>query len=141
MVPRARPWISLTVLAVGDVDRAARFYETVFGWRRQVDLVPVYVEFAHEPGTAGLSLYARGRFEEMAGCRATLPPPGGQTSSEIYVTVSDAAALDSAIAALDVLGAPRLSPRARRPWGDEAAYFADPDGNVVAVACALDDAD
>jgi len=27
-----------------------------------------------------------------------------------------------------------LSPLAARPWGHEAAYFADPDGNVVVVA-------
>jgi hypothetical protein len=29
---------------------------------------------------------------------------------------------------------PAAQPRAERGWGDEAAYFADPDGNVVAVA-------
>jgi hypothetical protein len=27
-----------------------------------------------------------------------------------------------------------LSPRQRRGWGEEAAYVADPDGNVFAVA-------
>ncbi len=31
-------------------------------------------------------------------------------------------------------GARELSPLAPRDWGDEAAYFADPDGNVLAVA-------
>src|SRR5262245_59831607 len=34
----------LTILAVDDLARAARFYEAAFGWRRHVD-VPVYVEF------------------------------------------------------------------------------------------------
>jgi len=28
-------------------------------------------------------------------------------------------------------------PRQQRGWGDEAAYFADPDGNVFAVASRL----
>ena len=27
-----------------------------------------------------------------------------------------------------------LDPRPAKPWGDEAAYFADPDGNVLVVA-------
>ncbi len=27
-----------------------------------------------------------------------------------------------------------LSARAARAWGDEAAYFADPEGNVLVVA-------
>jgi uncharacterized glyoxalase superfamily protein PhnB len=31
-------------------------------------------------------------------------------------------------------GAKALSPLAKRGWGHEAAYFADPDGNIVAVA-------
>ncbi len=35
---------------------------------------------------------------------------------------------------LETAGARCLSPRAVRPWGDEAAYYADPDGNVIAVA-------
>ena len=35
---------------------------------------------------------------------------------------------------LTARGARCLSPLAPRPWGDEAAYFEDPDGNVVVVA-------
>jgi uncharacterized glyoxalase superfamily protein PhnB len=31
-------------------------------------------------------------------------------------------------------GARALSPLGPRDWGDEAAYFADPDGNVLVVA-------
>jgi catechol-2,3-dioxygenase len=38
---------------------------------------------------------------------------------------------------LECAGARRLSPRQQRGWGDEAAYFADPDGNVFAVAARL----
>src|SRR5207244_3574714 len=39
-----------------------------------------------------------------------------------------------ATASLVAAGARPLSPRAPRVWGDEAAYFADPDGHVVAVS-------
>ncbi len=31
-------------------------------------------------------------------------------------------------------GGREVSPLASRPWGDRAAYFADPDGHVLAVA-------
>jgi hypothetical protein len=33
----------------------------------------------------------------------------------------------------DKIGATCLSPLSPRPWGDEAVYFSDPDGNVLAV--------
>jgi catechol-2,3-dioxygenase len=46
--------------------------------------------------------------------------------------------LDGTIERLHDSGARPLSGRAERGWGDEAAYFADPDGNVVAVARRLD---
>jgi catechol 2,3-dioxygenase-like lactoylglutathione lyase family enzyme len=127
----ARARLSLTVLAVEDVSRSARFYETAFGWRRQVDLVPVFVEYEHGSDASGLALYARGRFAEMAGATVGSAAPGTCVSAELYVIVDD---LDAAIAALAAAGARPLSPRSVRPWGDEAAYFADPDGHVVAVA-------
>jgi uncharacterized glyoxalase superfamily protein PhnB len=45
--------------------------------------------------------------------------------------------LDATLERLGEVGARRLSPRRQRGWGDEAAYFADPDGNVFAVAARL----
>jgi len=45
--------------------------------------------------------------------------------------------LDGTLERLREPGARPLSPRADRNWGDEAAYFADPDGNVLAVAARL----
>ena len=38
-----------------------------------------------------------------------------------------------------LLRACELSPLAPRDWGDEAAYFADPDGVVIAVARSIPD--
>ena len=57
------------------------------------------------------------------------------TGAEVYVQVED---LDGAIERLGAAGATPLSERHEREWGHEAAYFADPDGNVVAVARELD---
>ena len=50
---------------------------------------------------------------------------------ELYFFTDD---VDAAAARLAGAGARLLSPRALRPWGDEAAYFADPMGNVLVMA-------
>ncbi len=120
---------ALTILAVDDVARAARFYETVFGWRRQAD-VPVYVEF-EVAGGPNVGVYLRGGFARNTGRSPSPPAPGATTSTELYFRVDDvAAAAARAVAA----GATPLSPAAPREWGDVVAYVADPDGNVLAFA-------
>ena len=56
---------------------------------------------------------------------------GELAPTELYFYVDDP---DAAIARLRSAGARELSPWAARPWGDEVAYFADPSGNVLAMA-------
>ncbi len=125
----------LTILAVDDVARAAAFYRGAFGWTAAVEL-PHYVELAL-PGGMRLGLYARAGFANNTGARPADRPvaPEGlapmTTATELYLHVDD---LDAAEAALASQGARRLSARAARDWGDVAAYYADPDGNVVVVA-------
>jgi len=71
-----------------------------------------------------------------------LPPPtapGTLTRTELYLHC-DGAALEAALARATQLGARVLSTLAPRPWGDEAAYLCDPEGNTVVLArrnCAL----
>lgn len=119
----------LTILAVEDLPRAVAFYRAAFGFGQLVD-VPVYVEF-ELPGGMRLGLYDRRGFAHNTGQPPALPPPGATSGAEIYFHVAD---LDEAIARLQAAGARLLSARAPRDWGDEAAYFADPDGNVLVVA-------
>lgn len=125
---------ALTILAVDDVARAARFYETVFGWRRRVD-VPVYVEF-ETPDGPGLGVYLRNGFARNTGRSPAPRVSGTTTGTELYFRVEDVAA---AVARAVAAGAGLLSPAASREWGDEVAYIADPDGNVVAFARPLED--
>ena len=134
--PRS-PHLALTILAVADVARAARFYAAAFGWKQTFDGSPHYAEFMLGNGT-GIGLYVHRGFAGQVGADVAELPPGTVTGTELYVRVDD---LDSAIAALVAAGARPLSPRARRVWGEEAAYFADPDGHVVAVAKVLDEHD
>jgi len=49
----------------------------------------------------------------------------------VYVRVED---VDATAAQLEEAGGRALSPLEERAWGERAAWFADPDGNVVAVA-------
>lgn len=119
----------LTILAVRDLRRATEFYRCAFGWPLQVE-VPVYVEFRLSGGQR-LGLYERAGFARNTGHAPAMAPEGSTTGTEIYLHCAD---LDRAEDALRRAGARLLSPRALREWGEEAAYYADPDGNVVVVA-------
>lgn len=122
--------LALTILYVQDLPRAAAFYDAAFAWPKSVD-VPVYVEYRLNEG-ARLGLMPRANTaqflgEDLAGRR----PPAGCPLAEVYLQVDD---LDAAVERLEGAGAPCTSPRAARGWGDEAAYYLDPDGYVLAVA-------
>lgn len=125
----APPRLSLVILAVRDLARAARFYGDAFGWPVAVD-APVYREFSLPDGMR-LGVYLRDAFVKNTSVAAGERVEGRTTSTELYVSVDD---LDAAVARLTAAGARCLSPLAERPWGDVAAYFEDPDGNVVVVA-------
>lgn len=124
----ARPRLALLILAVTDLDSVTRFYRAVLGWRQAVD-TPVYVELEAEDGMR-LGLYVDQHFAlNVGGVRPA--PAAGLSRTEIYLHCDDLGeAIDRALAA----GARPLGPRAPRAWGDEAAYFADPEGNVLVLA-------
>lgn len=121
--------LAILILSVDDVAASVRFYRDAFGWTPVVD-VPVYAELA-TGGDCHVGLYDRARSGINTGAPPLARPGGGTTATELYLQVDD---LDAAEAALVRAGAQPLSPRAPRTWGDEASYFADPDGNVIAVA-------
>ncbi len=119
--------LDMVILAVEDVKKSASFYEAVFRWPRRLDL-PQLVEF-ELPGGGGLAVYQRENFANNTG---RLPPEVESTSgTELYFHCDD---LDACIGRLISAGAQALATKKVKPWGDEVAYYADPDGNVVAVA-------
>jgi len=123
---------TITILAVRDLARAVTFYDAALGWPHVVD-APVYVELDAGGGSGGarVGLYERNGWGRNTGRVPTAIADGELAPTELYLRADD---LDAAIARLRAAGARELSPRAARPWGEEAAYFADPDGNVVVVA-------
>lgn len=123
---------ALTILAVEPLAESVAFYRAAFPWPPTVE-TPVYVELAL-PGGQRLGLYEREAFGRNTGRVPARVPAGELSSTELYFYADD---VEAASAALVAAGARCLSPLAPRPWGDEAAYFADPSGNVLVVARAL----
>lgn len=123
----------IIIFAVADIPRAREFYDKVFGWSKSVNL-EMYVEYDCREGLK-FSLYKRESFALNVGRLPFATPNGELSSTELYVRVDD---LDDVIQKLKDTGAMELSARAPRPWGDEAAYYSDPDGNVIAVARRID---
>lgn len=117
------------VFAVSDVDRAYQFYRGVFGWTSHLEWPGEYTELVVTEEDR-LGLYRRDGYAESTGAEP-VELNGHVSTAYLYVRVDD---LDETIERLEQAGARKLSPRSKRGWGEEAAYFADPDGNVVAVA-------
>jgi len=116
------------VLAVADVDRAFAFYHDVFGWESHLEWPGEYTELVLSEGDR-LGLYRRDGWAESVGAEPA-DPNGRVSAAYLYVLVDD---LDGTLARLGEVGARPLSPRRQRGWGDEAAWVADPDGNIVEI--------
>lgn len=121
--------LGLVILAVEDLPREVAFYRDAFGWPATVE-VPIYVEFALPAGLR-LGLYQRRAFAANPGALPPPRPPGSIAGTELYLYPDD---LEPALARIEEAGARLLSPLLPRDWGDEAAYYADPEGHVVVLA-------
>jgi flavin reductase (DIM6/NTAB) family NADH-FMN oxidoreductase RutF/predicted enzyme related to lactoylglutathione lyase len=123
--PTPGPQHDLTVLATADLDRLQTFYTGAFDWPLKVSDTD-YVEFAL-PGGRGLALRQR---EEAA---ADNPDAGEKNRSgiELHFQCEN---LPRLIARLVAAGAVEISASSKRDSGEDAAYFADPDGNVLIVS-------
>jgi len=127
-----RPQHLYTILAVSDLTRSYEFYSVAFCWDLRVD-TPVYKEFLL-PNGRGIGLYQKESFARNTGKMPADLPDKAISGTELYFHVPD---LADSVRKLEDAGAVKLSDPAPRDWGDEAAYFADPDGNVLVVAIPL----
>jgi catechol 2,3-dioxygenase-like lactoylglutathione lyase family enzyme len=123
------------IFAVSDLSRSLAFYERAFGWPRnkRIDFAE-YVELK-PPDGGTLGLFERESYAQLLGAPPMAAANGEIAPAYLYVRVPDVRAT---IAELEAAGGRPLSRLALRSWGEEAAWFADPDGNVVAVAQAED---
>lgn len=115
------------ILYVSDQSQSRDFYAEVLGFGPSLD-VPGMTEF--DIGGAKLGLMPASGIKALLG-DAIEGPDLAVSRCELYLVVDDpigyAARARSA-------GATELSAFQLRDWGDEAAYFADPDSHVIAFA-------
>lgn len=125
-----KPSLSLVILAVEDRNLSLTFYRETFGWLLAVD-VPTYAELAL-PGGMRLGIYDRRGFGRNFGQQPR--PANGIACTELYVHVDDVEIVGDRV----MRAGGRLLDECRpRDWGDEVAYYSDPDGNVIALARTL----
>lgn len=125
----ANTTLTLVILAVSDLPRAVKFYSRAFEWEIAVDNA-VYVEYKL-PNGMRVGLYERHAFGKNPGETPILVPTGTLAPTELYLYADDPY---DAMLRLSEAGGRMLSPLEPRSWGDLAGYYADPDGNVIAIA-------
>jgi predicted enzyme related to lactoylglutathione lyase len=119
------------VLAVSDLRRSLDFYEQAFDWPRndRIDYSN-YVELL-PPDGGSVGLFENAGYSQLVGAESAPIPEGHVSPAYVYVRVAD---VESTVARVEHAGGRALSQLAPRSWGENAAWFADPDGNVIAVA-------
>jgi predicted enzyme related to lactoylglutathione lyase len=119
------------VFAVSDLRRSVDFYERAFGWPRneRIDYTN-YVELLPPDGGA-VGLFETDGYSQLVGANSAPIPEDHVAPAYVYVRVDD---VEAAAARVEGAGGRPLSRVASRSWGEDAAWFADPDGNVLAVA-------
>lgn len=119
------------IFAVTDLERSLSFYERAFGWPRNDRIgYSNYVELLPPDGGA-LGLFERAGFAGLVGARPAEIPEGEIAPAYLYVRVDD---VESSVVRIEQAGGRPLSALAPQSWGERAAWFADPDGNAVAIA-------
>jgi predicted enzyme related to lactoylglutathione lyase len=126
------------IFAVNDLQRTLDFYAAAFGWQRndRIDFSN-YVELLPADG-GSLGLYEKSGFAAEIGADPVAVMGKQVAPAYLYVRVDD---VRETIARIEAAGGRPLSPLAARAWGEEAAWFADPDGNVIGVGALADDAE
>jgi hypothetical protein len=120
--------LSLVTLGVEDVERAARFYESL-GMKRHMRKAEGVAFF--EAGGAALSLYDREALMKDAGLTDL---PKGSGSANPACNVRSEGEVDELLAAAEAAGGKIIRPGYRIFWGGYIGYFADPDGHIWEVA-------
>ena len=120
--------LSLVTLGVEDVERAARFYESL-GMKRHMRKVEGVAFF--EAGGAALSLYDREALMKDAGLTDL---PKGSGSANPACNVRSEGEVDELLAAAEAAGGKIIRPGYRIFWGGYHGYFSDLDGHIWGVA-------
>ena len=119
-----------TILYVGDVEAAVRFYERAFGFSRgYVSPEGHYGELATGPTTLAFVSYEQAEPNLPGGFRRNdrSDLPGG---FEVAVVTED---VDGTFARAIEAGGEGVAEPAEKPWGQRVAYVRDVDGVLVEI--------
>lgn len=120
--------VSLVTLGVEDVERAARFYETL-GMKRRVKGAKDVAFF--EAGGVILAVWGRADLAKDVHVENSKPEFSGVS---LAFNVESEASVDKALEAAAAAGGKIFKPAQRTFYGGYAGYFADPDGHFWEVA-------
>lgn len=118
--------ISLITVLTDDTPRLAAFYRDVLGFPVKLDLGN-YIEF-ESPGVR-FAICTRQVMAETTNHPSYVQACKGQ-SFELAFPCDTAQEVDKGYAELIAAGAIAIKKPADMPWGQRAAFFADPDGNI-----------
>jgi catechol 2,3-dioxygenase-like lactoylglutathione lyase family enzyme len=120
-----------TCLHVEDVERSARFYEELFGFRRMLGDAR-FCAFDVAPGSV-LLLFRRGGTLEPVKVPGGIIPPHDGSGRMHFAFAIRAADLDPWLDRLKDAGIP-IESRVRWEGGGQSIYFRDPDEHLVELA-------
>ena len=120
--------LSLVMLGVEDVERAARFYEAL-GMKRHMRKVEGVAFF--DAGGVVFGLFGRADLAKDASVDDSKP---GFSGVSLAFNVMDEPAVDAVIAAAAKAGGKILKEAQRAFWGGYHGYFSDLDGHIWEVA-------
>ncbi len=118
--------IDLITIVVDDVPKMVTFYRDVLGFQIKIDMGN-YVEFANEG--VRFSICTRSVMYEATQHVTYKNPRSGQ-NFELAFPLNTPDEVDRAYAQIVAKGAVPVCPPADMPWGQRAAFFADPEGNI-----------
>jgi catechol 2,3-dioxygenase-like lactoylglutathione lyase family enzyme len=120
--------LSLVTLGVGELDRAAHFYEQGLGWKRKGETEGVV--FFQLPGSI-LALWPRDSLAEDAGVSAS---GSGFSGIALAYNARSRDEVDAVLAEATAAGGQLVKPAKETFWGGYSGYFSDPDGHLWEVA-------
>lgn len=132
-----KPRIHAITLAVGDLERALRFYREGLGLETQGVIGTEFVGDERNPSGAAVMFNLRGGLILALYSRSDLAKdanilPGRASSGEFSIghAVASREAVDELLARAKAAGATLTDRPHDRPWGIYSGYFRDPDGHL-----------
>ncbi len=123
------PRLTVVTLGVADLDKATRFYETVFGHRPNPDYKEI--SFFDLPGT-WISLYPLDKLAEDISAQLS-PDRAGFSGITLAYNARSRDEVRSVFAAVEAAGATVVKAPQDTFWGGFSGYFSDLDGHYWEV--------